>query len=116
MQKDNALNSAIGKRIKEMRLKRNLSQDKLAEMIDVCNGAHISNIERGLYGISVPKLAAVCKALDVSADYLLFGFSPDNASEDFNKYINQLTAEQAVCLNDIIKAYVKSCGVLEERF
>ncbi len=45
MEKDDILNAALGKRIKEIRQKRNLSQDSFAEMIDVCNGTHVSNID-----------------------------------------------------------------------
>lgn len=110
MKKDDVLNAAMGKRIKEVRLKRNLSQDTLAEIIGVCNGAHMSNIERGMYGVSVPKLAALCRALDISADYLLFGISGENAETEFHSALQTLNAKQAECLIDIVRAYVSACN------
>lgn len=113
MQKDDALNAAMGKRIKEIRTKRNLSQDTLAEMIEVCNGAHLSNIERGLYGVSVPKLVLLCKALDVSADYLLFGVSANDLETEIHNSLNKLNPKQRKYLMEIVKAYIKSCGIEE---
>ncbi len=111
MQKDQILNAAFGERVKEIRLKRNISQEGLAELIDVCNGAHISNIERGLYGVSLPRLVAICKALHVSADYLLFGVSPDTVETEFHDAFGKLSPEQAAGLSDILHAYFRACGV-----
>lgn len=61
----------VGNRIKEVREKRNLTQEELADKVDL-SPTHISVIERGL---KVPKLdnfVAIANALDVSADELLF--------------------------------------------
>lgn len=111
MQEFNLLNAEIGARIKEIRLKRNISQDVLAEKIGVCNGAHLSNIERGYCGISIKKLISICEALNIEADYILFGVSSNNVETSLHHYLKQLTKEQSIYLLDIIKAYVKSCGI-----
>ncbi len=111
MQKYDELNAEIGARIKEIRLKRNISQDVLAEKIGVCNGAHLSNIERGYSGISIKKLISICEALNIEADYILFGVSSNNVETSLHHYLKQLTKEQSIYLLDIIKAYVKSCGI-----
>lgn len=111
MKKDDALNAALGKRIKEMRQKRNLSQESLAEMIGVCNGTHLSNIERGLYGLSLPRLVQVCQALNVSADYLLFGTSTNDVETALHAAIEQLSNTQKDCFIEIIRTYCKACGV-----
>ena len=66
-------NAAIGERIKEIRLKRNVTQEVLAEKVNLGSAQQVSDIERGLCGLSVAKLMEFCKALDVDADYLLFG-------------------------------------------
>lgn len=111
MKKDDVLNAALGKRIKEIRQKRNLSQESLAEMIGVCNGTHLLNIERGLYGLSLPRLVQVCKALNVSADYMLFGTSANDAETAFHTAIEQLNGTQKDCFIEIIRTYCKACGV-----
>lgn len=61
---------AVGRRIKEARKKRNLTQEELAELTDLSSN-HISVIERG---VKVPRLdafVAIANALGVSADTLL---------------------------------------------
>lgn len=113
MQKYDELNAEIGARIKESRLNMNISQDVLAEKINVCNGTHVSNIERGYCGISIKKLISICKTLNVSSDYILFGISSNNVESSLHRYIKQLTNEQSVHLMNIILSYIKSCGIDE---
>ena len=112
--KSKDINTDIGARIKEIRQKRNISQDTFAELINICNGSHISNIERGLSGISVAKLTDICNVLDISADYLLFGNTNKNVETSLHNYLQQLTEEQAGYLMDISTTYVKSCGIKTE--
>ena len=49
-------NAEIGARIQEIRMKRNMTQEVLAEKAGICNAQQMSNIERGLAGLSVPRL------------------------------------------------------------
>ena len=62
--------SYIGKRIREVRIEKHLTQDYLAEYANV-NVSHICNIENNKTKISLTLLVQVCNALDVSIDYLL---------------------------------------------
>lgn len=63
---------AVGQRIKEYRINKNMTQDTLAESIEV-NPSFISNIERGKTKMSTETLANIARSLNVSIDYLLFG-------------------------------------------
>lgn len=56
MNKFDKNNAEIGERIKEIRLKRCMTQEMLSEKACVCNPQQISNIERGLSGMSIAKL------------------------------------------------------------
>ena len=67
----------IGKRIQNRRKEMKLRQEHLAEMADVSR-THISSVERGIEGLSVEKLAAVCDALEISSEYLLSGTTHGN--------------------------------------
>ena len=60
----------LGQRIKEIRISRGLTQDKLAEAV-CCNTSHISNIENDHTKVSLNTLLAVANFLDTSIDYLL---------------------------------------------
>lgn len=65
MKQKNSNNIAIGARIKQVRKHRNITQEKLAEMINLCDGQRISEIERGVSSLSIAKFKELCKALDV---------------------------------------------------
>lgn len=60
----------LGAKIKELRLAKGLTQDKLAEMVN-CNVSHISNAENVHTKVSLNMLLAIANALDTSIDYLL---------------------------------------------
>lgn len=62
----------IGKRLRDRRKQMNLSQDKLAELAGV-TGQTISVAELGKKAMRADTIIGICNALDISADYLLFG-------------------------------------------
>lgn len=64
------MNNNIGKRIYEMRIKRNLTQEELAEKIGSVP-SYISNIERKNKCPSLTLLTKIVEALDTTYDYLL---------------------------------------------
>lgn len=63
---------AIGKRIKAERKKNGLTQEALAERLDV-SAHYIYELERGMKAMSVPVLMQIAQTLHVSTDSLLFG-------------------------------------------
>ena len=60
----------VGQRIKMAREAKNLSQEDLAEMVDL-SPSHISVIERGVKTTKLDTFVAIANALEVSADALL---------------------------------------------
>ena len=60
----------LGVKIKELRLSKGLTQDKLAELVG-CNVSHISNTENCHTKVSLNVLLAIANALHVTVDYLL---------------------------------------------
>ena len=59
----------IGKRIKELRQNKKLTQENLAETIGLTTG-HISAIERGVNSPSIETLIMILNTLECSADEL----------------------------------------------
>ena len=57
----------IGKRIQELRKKRGITQEELAEVIDI-SPHYLSALERGLYNIKLEILVKILNYLDCSAD------------------------------------------------
>ena len=58
---------SIGKRISELRKKKNMTQEELSEIIGI-SPHYLSALERGIYNIKLEKLVAIINALDCTAD------------------------------------------------
>ena len=87
------ISKIIGNNIKQLRMLKGISQEKLAENIG--KSAHfISVLERGESGLSISTVIDICKALNTDANTLLAGtinnsnFHTDNfvhnAIDNFN--------------------------------
>ncbi len=63
---------AVGERIRQKRILLGLSQDELAERIDRAP-KYISDIERGICGMSIETMLSFSTKLDLPLDYLMFG-------------------------------------------
>ena len=62
--------SDVGKRIRNKRKKLSISQEQLAELVDIST-THMSHIETGNTKLSLPTLVKIANALKVSTDELL---------------------------------------------
>lgn len=111
MKRINAEHATIGGRIREIRLKRKMTQETFAEKAGICSGQQVSNIERGACGISLLKFKEICEVLDIESDYLIFGVNSDNAETQLGKYLKQMNDEQISFVVEFVKLYAKSCGI-----
>lgn len=68
--KEESFSQNIGKRIREERLRLNLTQEKLAEDVNL-SMAYIGQVERGDRSLTLDNLIIVAKRLGVTIDYLL---------------------------------------------
>lgn len=96
---------AVGERIRKAREMNSFTQENVAKMIGV-NVSHISDMERGQTGISVGTIIALCDALDVTAEYLLFGKDVSHSS-NFDKMLFELDSDGKLFIEDCIQAYIK---------
>jgi len=62
---------AIGKRVKIARIKADMTQSTLADVLDI-SLSHISNIETGTTRVSLSALVCIANALSVTMDDLLY--------------------------------------------
>lgn len=67
---DEQRNKLIGANIQKYRKKAKMTQENLAEALGLTSG-HMTAIENGYTGISLPKFIEVSEVLNVSADRLL---------------------------------------------
>lgn len=85
---DKKLLKEMGARIKARRKELNMTQEQLAEKMDVSINM-ISNLELGRKAIRPENLVKVCDILNMSADYILRGkFSETDNTELYKRFLN----------------------------
>lgn len=77
MKEKKPINIEVGQYVKQCREDAGLTQESFAELIGL-GVKHVSAIESGAVGVSLPALRRMSKVLSVPADVLLFGL-PDEA-------------------------------------
>lgn len=80
----------IGIRIVERRKELKLTQEQVAESMNV-SIQMISNIERGNKAIKIDNLLKLCDILKTSTDYILTGKRTDNDFDNLTDKISRLT-------------------------
>ena len=101
------INIQIGERIRNAREQAKMTQEQLAEQIEV-SPQYISDLERGVVGISISTLKRACVCLCVSSDQLLFGQATDELAVRIAYQCKILKQEQMVLLSEIIQRYVEA--------
>lgn len=94
----------LGKRIREERLRLNLTQEKLAEDINIST-AYLGQIERGERSVTLDKLIPLVNRLGVTVDFLLEDYITPNKDLSLDR-LNQLlsgrsTEEKELAVNMI---------------
>ncbi len=84
------INVKIGSHVKHEREAAGLTQEAFAELLGL-GDKHVSAIERGAVGVSLPTLIRICEVLSVPADVLLFGWPDQNAENDRASEIQSIT-------------------------
>lgn len=96
----------IGQRIRKIRKAHGLSQEELAERINIST-THMSHIETGNTKLSLPVLVDIADTLEVRTDDLL---GRQNASttgasrDDIAAVLEQCTTAQAGVIADLVRA------------
>lgn len=88
--------SVIGRRIKEARLEQHITQEELADKLNV-SVAFMSRVERGYSPVNLKRLTQIAEFLNVTPGYLLTGSnttSKDYLKEDFRNILDKCTPEQ----------------------
>lgn len=101
---------AIGKRMKIQRIRKDMTQDNLAELTGLSN-PHISNVESGSTQVGLKTLIIIADALETTPDALLC----DNIKYAKDVHINQIVTETDDCdeveiriISDMVRALKQS--------
>ena len=99
---------SLGDRIKEARKRLRLTQEQLAEKLEV-SCVYVSEIERNLKMPSMPLFIRLVEELDVSADYLLRDIVSSNTlypDKAIANKMERLTQKQKIALSALIDTYI----------
>ncbi len=99
---------AVGKRIKNARKALNYTQAQTAEMINM-SSKNFSQLERGMTGMSVNTIVSLCKVLNVSADYILFGCENFNSNGVIGNIFAQLSENDRLYAERILSVFAEHC-------
>ena len=98
----------IGKRLKKARQEKNLTQEVMAEKLDV-SVAFLSRVERGNSHINLKRLSQICEILGVSEGEILNGTSGDSKSylrTEFSELLDKSTQEQQKLIYNIAQVII----------
>ena len=105
MREKKEINIQIGEQIKLAREDTGMTQEQLAERVSV-SPQYVSDLERGVVGVSIPTLKRICSCLGVSSDQILFGKQPENQVSAIADKCKALSHRQIAILSEIVDKYV----------
>ena len=79
----------IGKRIQEIRKRKGITQEELAEAIEI-SPHYLSALERGLYNIKLETLVKMLNFLDASADEVFYQVVNNSCAISSNRLSEKL--------------------------
>lgn len=100
--------SIIGERLKNARLNKKLTQEQLAEKLDV-SVAFLSRAERGTIKINLARISEICDILDVSISTILTGTASNSKNyltEDFSNLLKNCPPDKIKLIYDVAKVII----------
>jgi len=113
MAEKKAENIQIGFRVKKARESAGLTQEQLAELVDV-TPQYLSGVERGAVGLSIPVLLRLCSVLLVSSDYILVGDRKDSDVTGVVTRLSKLAPEHIKNVEAILNCYMKAIAISQQ--
>lgn len=100
---------SIGKKIKEQRKALNMTQEQLAEKIDI-SPTYLAQIENNHRGINVKNLIKIANELNISFDYIMADFttkqiqSHNSMAEEWMALFQYRSPKQQRLLLNVVKS------------
>ena len=110
MREKKDINVEIGWQVRLAREEARLTQEQLAEKIDV-SPQYVSDLERGVVGISIATLKRLCFVLGVSSDRILFSQRPENITAAMEEKCRGLSREQFALLTNVVNSFVEAVNM-----
>lgn len=113
MRERKEINVLLGERIRIAREKAGLTQEQFGALVSL-GSKNVSDIERGLVGISISTLKRICEKLPVSSDQLLFGERESSEAAYLTERLKLLPKEQFAAVESFLNQTFRMFGMLEK--
>ena len=104
------LNKKIGARIRRQRELLGLTREELCNFVTI-SPQFLSEIERGVKGVSAEMLYNLCKGLGASADYVLMGKERDPDVSEITALLTTVDEKYLPMAEEILKNFFKALSV-----
>lgn len=99
-----SLKQKFGRRVKELRKSKGLTQEQIAELINI-EPPNVSKLENGLHFPQPEKIEKIAKALDVTI-HDLFDFEHIQKKQDLIKHIKSMIDELDIKALELVYKFI----------
>ncbi len=116
MREKKEINVLMGEEIRKAREAAGLKkmQEKFGELVDL-GPKNVSDIERGVTGITVSTLKRICQTLPVSPDTILFGNQVSDTVDELADRLRHLSPEELKLVKDFLNTVFEMFAVLRKK-
>ena len=104
------LNKQIGAKVRAQREYLGMTRDGLCDYVNI-SPQFLSEIERGVKGVSAETLYKLCEGLGMSADYVLMGKETATDVSGIAKMLSTLDEKYIPLAEDLLKTFFKTVSL-----
>ena len=105
-----SLNKQIGARVRSQREYLGITREGLCHYVSI-SPQFLSEIERGVKGVSAETLCKLCKGLGVSADFVLMGKENSANVSEIAKTLSTLDEKYIPLAENLLKTFVQTIAL-----
>ena len=113
MREKKEINIHIGNDIRVAREQAGLTQEQFGELVSL-GTKNVSDIERGVAGITVSTLKRICEKLSISSDSILFANNEKNNVQMLTERLERLTPAQYAAVETFINHVFELFACMEK--
>ena len=107
------INIQIGNEIKTARQRAGLTQQQFGEIV-LLGTKNVSDIERGVTGITISTLKRICEKLSIPSDSIIFGDREKNDITYLSERLERLPPEQFEAVSEFLNGVFKLFSLLDK--
>ena len=107
------INVLLGNNIRIAREKAGLTQTQFGQIMSL-DAKNVSDIERGVTGITISTLKRICEKLPISSDILLFGEQNYNKVDYLTEKLKRLPPDKFAIIEALVNKYFQISAMVDQ--